>query len=148
MALASGVGHEPLLHAGQEDGVELQPLGRVERHEEDGRLAGRAVHVGQQGDAVQEAGQARALFPGLVVRGRGQELGQVLEAVLALLGRLLGEGGGVPGGLQGPGEEALHPEPRGVLAQTRDHLAEAVQGLDGPAGEQALVLHDRQRLPR
>ncbi len=55
---------QPLLPAGQEHDVELQPLGGVERHQGDGLAAGLALRVRHQRDVLQEGGQRIELLHG------------------------------------------------------------------------------------
>ena len=52
---AALVGEQPLLPARQEHDVELQPLGRVQRHQRDALVAVVRVDVHDQRDVLQEA---------------------------------------------------------------------------------------------
>ena len=57
-------GEQAFLPAGQEHGVELQPLGGVQRHDVDGVLALAAVGVHHQADVLEEAGEVLELLHG------------------------------------------------------------------------------------
>ena len=67
------VGEQPFLPAGQEDGIELQPLGAVQGHQAD-HVAVRALdHVHYQRDMFEETGKV------LELRHRGDKLLEVLQ---------------------------------------------------------------------
>ncbi len=57
-------GEQPFLPAGQEDDVELQPLGRMQRHDRDGVVAGLAIGIHDQRDVFEEAGHGVELLHG------------------------------------------------------------------------------------
>src|SRR5579875_1455761 len=84
VGLAEGaeVGKDPVLHADDEDGGELEPLGRVQGHEEDLRVIGPAarcgvlvdlVGVGHEADLLQEA------LEGACLAGGADQLLEVLD---------------------------------------------------------------------
>ena len=74
------VGEDPLLHPDDEHDRELEALGRVQRHQDDGALVlvVERVGVGHQADPLQE------VFDRLELAAPGDQLGQVLETALGL----------------------------------------------------------------
>ena len=72
LAAAAAQGEQPVLQTGEEDGVELEALGRVEGGELHRLTGGAGVGVGEQCDLVHEAHEVEAPFAGLGRRGRGE----------------------------------------------------------------------------
>ncbi len=88
---AALMGQEPFVPAGQEHGVEFQPLGRMKRHQVDpvGAFFGRRVH--DERDMLHEARERVELLH------EADQLLQVLQAPLRLLGAVRLPHGGVAG---------------------------------------------------
>ena len=123
-ALVEGalMGKQPLLPAGQEDGLELQPLGRVQRHDRDGVHLGVLLGVHDQRHMLQEGGQRVIGLHGadefLEVLQSARRLGRAIVlphlGVAGFLEDLLGEVGVLGGGqLLGPAHQiGDHPAQR------------------------------------
>ena len=106
------------------------------------------VGVGEEGGPVEEAREGGRLRGRFVVGRRGQKLGEVLEAILALLAVLVREHGRVSRAGEDALEQPLDGQLQRVVAQAVHELAEAREGLGGPGGEERLVHHLGERVPR
>ncbi len=83
------MGQDTLLHAHNEDHVEFQPLGRVQREQRGCvRSLGQIIHLGNQSNFFQERSQGSLLWQGIVVGGHGAQLHQVGPAIFPLLGAI------------------------------------------------------------
>ena len=119
---------DAFLPAGQEDGVELQPLGGVDGHDRDLVAAAVLVIVHHQADMLEEAGEV------LIFLHRPGELGEVFEAAGGFGAALGLEHRGVAALVEhdprelGVGKLGRHLPPAGDVA---DEAAERAAGLRG-----------------
>ena len=133
------MGQQAVLQARQHHGLELQPLGAVQRHQRDALLGLQGVEVRDQGDVVEEGGQQILVAGVVAVRlgellGGGEELLDVLQP-RHVLGIVLLVEVGVGRRLQQAVEEGRQGQVGGRVLEPDDQVAELAQGR-GAAGRQ------------
>ena len=115
--------------AGQEDVVEFEALGRVQREQRDGGAFVEIVGVAHQRGAIEEIGKRLAAL-GAFGHGVDQFV-QVVDARDVLGGIALAQHIQVAGGFENEGDELRRRQRGQLLAQLLDQFAEAAQRRQG-----------------
>src|SRR5579859_2040129 len=141
---ATAVREGAFFEAGQEDVVEFEALGSVQREQRDGSALIKVVGVAYQRCTVEEIGKRLATIRAF---GHGiDQLIQVIDAREIFGGIALAQHVQVAGGFHNKGDELRGRQRRHLFAQLVDQLAETAQRREGARG--AGIDHFAERFPK
>ena len=132
---------EAVLQTRDRDDRELEPLGAVQRHHQDARVARPLflVDVRQQRQLIDEAGERRLGAARLVFASGRHQLGEVLDAAVRILAPLLAQVLQVAALIEHLSERDRDGLPGRHLGQRQDQVAKGGKRLRGARCEQPAI---------